>query len=254
MKIQIALAIFFAVAASLWDARADDTVAQAQQALKNQGFYYGEVNGEKNSDTSAAIRRFQIRNGLQVTGELNSETMRALVSSHPNPAPTAAAPTATPYVAAQPSPQEEEDLTQPSQTAPPERSTEGQIRGGEQGYPPNPAYPSSPAIVPPGGGLFAGTPYETAPPPVQRDVIASAQGALGQRDLYRGEIDGVFGPNTEFSLRAYQARIGLPITGRLDLQTLAALNLLPGPDRQFFGARHRMSPRFEPPVRGEWVH
>jgi peptidoglycan hydrolase-like protein with peptidoglycan-binding domain len=111
-----------------------------------------------------------------------------------------------------------------------------------------------PAIVPPAGGLFAGTPYETAPPPVQRDVIASAQSVLGQRDLYRGEIDGVFGPNTEFSLRAYQARIGLPVTGRLDLQTLAALNLLPGPNKQFFGPHRRMPPRFEPPVRGEWVH
>lgn len=247
MKIKIALAILLGAIAS---ARADDTVAQAQQALKIQGFYYGEITGEKNTDTTAAIRRFQIRNGLQVTGELNSETMRALVSNNPTPAPTA-----TPYVEAQPSPgDEEEDLAEPSHGAPPDRSAEGRSRGGEQVYPPNPAYSLSPAIVPPAGGLFAGTPYETAPPPVQRDVIASAQSVLGQRDLYRGEIDGVFGPNTEFSLRGYQARIGLPVTGRLDLQTLAALNLLPGPDRQFFGPHRRMPPRSEPPVRGEWVH
>jgi hypothetical protein len=181
--------------------------------------------------------------------------MRALVSSNPNPAPTAAAPTATPYVAVQPSPEdEEEDLAEPSQGAPPDRSAEGRIRGGEQVYPPNPAYPLDPAIVPPAGGLLAGTPYETAPPPVQRDVIASAQSLLARRDLYRGDIDGVFGPNTEFSLRAYQARTGLPVSGRLDLETLAALNLLPGPDRQFFGPRRRPPPRFEPPIRGEWVH
>jgi peptidoglycan hydrolase-like protein with peptidoglycan-binding domain len=252
MKIKIALAIFLGAIASV---RADDTVAQAQQALKIQGFYYGEITGEKNTDTTAAIRRFQIRNGLPVTGELNSETMRALVSNNPTPAPTAAAPTATPYVEAQPSPHdEEEDLAEPSQGAPPDRSAEGGIHGGEEVYPPNPAYSSSPAIVPPAGGLFAGTPYETAPPPVQRDVIASAQSVLGQHDLYRGEIDGVFGPNTEFSLRAYQARIGLPVTGRLDLQTLAALNLLRGPNKQFFGPHRRMPPRFEAPVRGEWVH
>ena len=251
MKIKIGLAIFLAAIAI---ARADDTVAQAQQALKTQGFYYGQITGEKNADTTAAIRRFQIRNGLQVTGELNSDTMRALVSSNPTPAPTAAPPRATPYVAAQPAPDDEEDLAEPSQGAPPDRSAEGRIRGGDQIYQPNPAYPSSPAIVPPAGGLFAGTPYETAPPQVQRDVIASAQSVLARRDLYRGEIDGVFGPTMEFSLRAYQARTGLPVTGRLDLGTLAALDLLPGRNRQFFGPRRRIPPPFQPPVRGEWIH
>ena len=50
------------------------------QALKDQGFYYGEITGEKNADTTAAIRRYQIRNGLQITGDLNDETMRSLKS------------------------------------------------------------------------------------------------------------------------------------------------------------------------------
>jgi peptidoglycan hydrolase-like protein with peptidoglycan-binding domain len=239
MKIRIALAIFLGTIAI---ARADDTVAQAQQALKDQGYYYGQVTGEKNADTTAAIRRFQIRNGLQVTGDLNSETMRALVSSNPSPAPTvAAAPSPAPNVAARPSTEpepEEEDLGDALRAPPQDRQI----------------YPSSPAIVPQSGGLFAGTPYETAPPPVQRDIVAAAQNFLARREFYRGEIDGVFGPSTEFSLRAWQARIGLPVTGRLDLETLAALNLLPGPNRQFFGPRRRIPPPFEPPVRGEWVH
>lgn len=241
MKIRIALAIFLGTIAA---ARADDAVAQAQQALKDQGYYYGQVTGEKNADTTAAIRRFQIRNGLQVTGDLNSETMRALVSSNPSPAPTvAAAPTAVPRLATRPSME-------------PEPRPEGQESGDAFRAPPQDRqiYPSAPAIVPPSGGLFAGTPYETAPPPVQRDVVAAAQNFLARRELYRGEIDGAFGPSTEFSLRAYQARIGLPVTGRLDLETLAALNLLPGPNRQFFGPHRHIPPRFEPPVRGEWVH
>src|SRR2546427_13286514 len=58
--------------------RADQTVQSAQQALKDQGFYYGNVTGEKSAETTAAVRRYQIRNGLQVTGELNSETLRSL--------------------------------------------------------------------------------------------------------------------------------------------------------------------------------
>ena len=59
-------------------AHADQTIRSLQQTLKQQGFYYGTVTGDKNAETTAAIRRYQIRNGLKVTGEINDETM----SSH----------------------------------------------------------------------------------------------------------------------------------------------------------------------------
>src|SRR5438034_8757116 len=60
---------------------ADQTTRSLQQTLKDQGFYYGTVTGEKSAETTAAIRRYQIRNGLKVTGEVNEETMRSLNSS-----------------------------------------------------------------------------------------------------------------------------------------------------------------------------
>src|SRR6266699_3436686 len=67
----------------LGSVRADETIQSVQQALTDQGFYYGNVTGEKSAETTAAVRRYQIRNGLQVTGELNSETLRSLnVSSN----------------------------------------------------------------------------------------------------------------------------------------------------------------------------
>jgi peptidoglycan hydrolase-like protein with peptidoglycan-binding domain len=74
---------------------------------------------------------------------------------------------------------------------------------------------------------------------------------LARRGLYRGQLDGIYGPNLEFSLRAYQSRIGLPVTGQLDLETLAAMELLPGAHTPVFAPRRRVLP--EPPVRGEWV-
>jgi peptidoglycan hydrolase-like protein with peptidoglycan-binding domain len=58
---------------ALWAAsavRADPTTQSVQQALKDQGFYYGNVTGERNAETTAAIRRYQIRNGLHVTGDI----------------------------------------------------------------------------------------------------------------------------------------------------------------------------------------
>ena len=71
MRIKIAILILIVSVAAI---RADQSIESVQQALKEQGFYYGEITGEKNADTTAAIRRFQIRHGLQITGELNEET------------------------------------------------------------------------------------------------------------------------------------------------------------------------------------
>jgi len=88
-------------------------------------------------------------------------------------------------------------------------------------------------------GRSLGRLFETAPPGVQRNVIVSAQIALARRGLYHEEVNGVYGPAMEFSLRAYQARAKLPVTGRLDLQTLAALRLLPQPREPFYDPARR---------------
>src|SRR5436189_6291216 len=61
--------------------RADQTIQSVQQALTDQGFYYGNVTGDKSAETTAALRRYQIRNGLQVTGEINPETLHSLNGS-----------------------------------------------------------------------------------------------------------------------------------------------------------------------------
>jgi hypothetical protein len=60
----------------------------------------------------------------------------------------------------------------------------------------------------------------------------------------------------EFSLRAFQSRLGIPPNGRLDMDTLAALGLLPG-QRGYTPMEiphRRIVPSEEPPVRGEWIH
>src|SRR5437867_9124423 len=75
MKAKIAALIFIG---SLMLARADQMLESVQQALKDQGFYYGEITGQMNANLTAAVRRYQIRNGLQVNGELNSETLQSL--------------------------------------------------------------------------------------------------------------------------------------------------------------------------------
>lgn len=58
--------------------RADENVRALQERLKVGGFYFGEINGRYDSDTAAAVTRYQIRNGLQITGKLDAPTSYAL--------------------------------------------------------------------------------------------------------------------------------------------------------------------------------
>jgi Putative peptidoglycan binding domain len=66
------------VLSAIGSLRAASQIAAVQEMLKARGFYYGEINGEKNNETAAAITRFQVRSGIEVTGELNEETLRSL--------------------------------------------------------------------------------------------------------------------------------------------------------------------------------
>lgn len=59
-------------------ARADTTVRAAQQKLQEMGLYAGAVDGIAGSQTAAALRRYQLREGLKVTGRLNRETLESL--------------------------------------------------------------------------------------------------------------------------------------------------------------------------------
>src|SRR5215472_18652823 len=43
--------------------------------------------------------------------------------------------------------------------------------------------------------------------------------------MYKGQVDGVWGPQTKSAVRQYQQRHNLTATGQLDSQTLAALNV-----------------------------
>src|SRR5213076_2161533 len=74
-RLVVYLFVVLCVASSM---HADQTIQSVQQTLKDQGFYYGNVSGEKSAETTAAIRRYQIRNGLKVTGDINPETLRSL--------------------------------------------------------------------------------------------------------------------------------------------------------------------------------
>ena len=59
-------------------ASADENVRAAQARLKEGGFYFGQPNGKYDSETAAAVSRYQIRNGLQINGRLDAATSQSL--------------------------------------------------------------------------------------------------------------------------------------------------------------------------------
>src|SRR3954447_11081489 len=229
-------ALVFVTCSVAW---ADQALQSAQEKLKEQGFYYGEINGKQDADTTAAIRRYQIRNGLQVTGNLNAETQQALGLS----AKPAASPKPRPAQTPGPTPPGFLQDTQPPAATPAPRSA-----------PPQDDVEAEPGVAPDappprldGRAPFAATPYEAAPPRVQQDILMQAQVRLMRRGYYRDEIDGLYGPALNFALRNFQARFGLEPTGRFDVETLAALELLP----EQRVTHYPRSPRhFFPP----WMH
>jgi peptidoglycan hydrolase-like protein with peptidoglycan-binding domain len=233
---------------------ADDRVREAQTELKRQGFYYGEVDGQEGAETSAAIRRFQIRNGLEVTGKLDVKTLDALdadqaASELPVAPPSdAPAPPATPPAPVPPAPAppvtkkpappvnlRRDDTVEDTDRAFLHREETKRSRAIDDDHvvPPPRTIPEPTADL---AMLFAETPYATAPREVQEQTLRRAQTLLADRGFYREAIDGDPGPATEEAILTFQRSRRLKLTGRLDLATLGELRLLPGrtPIRPFF--------------------
>ena len=63
------------------EAKARALVSEAQRMLKMLGYKIGDVDGIAGTRTRAAIREFQIRDGMQISGEVTDELVARLVNS-----------------------------------------------------------------------------------------------------------------------------------------------------------------------------
>lgn len=236
---------------------ADDQVRSAQESLKAQGFYVGPVDGEMNTATGKAIRRFQIRNGIDATGELDPATVNALKQTAAATAPSAPAPEASaPEPITPPTPEAPAPPPEAASPKPAASPDENYLRNQTARHP-APRPPEETEAGPPirradesFARLYARTPFWNAPRVVQTDTLRKAQALLARAGLYDAPLDGVPSPDVEEALFRFQSRYRLPRTGRLDIDTLAQMHLLPVsrvPLRPFRGTLD------EPPhaVRGE---
>jgi peptidoglycan hydrolase-like protein with peptidoglycan-binding domain len=209
------------MANSLW---ADDLTRAIQQRLKDQGFYYGEVDGQGGDETSAAIRRFQIRHGLQVTGQLDDETLRSLDISRKS-APRPGSGDRENGSSFSDRSNEEYDAQAPRQYDPRTLpQPEGPNNYSEMQQPPS----AAPRVLTSFSQLFAATIYERSPAQIQENVLYAVQGELMRSGFFRGVINGCPGPATTEAIVRMQQEAGLTVNGRLDGETLNALQAFPG--------------------------
>ena len=55
-----------------------DQIKQAQTLLKGRGLYNGEATGKLDTDTRAALKKYQEAEGIKVTGTLNRATLEKM--------------------------------------------------------------------------------------------------------------------------------------------------------------------------------
>ena len=230
---------------------ADDALRHVQQSLRDQGFYYGSIDGQPGDETTQAIRRYQIRNGLAVSGQLDDATRKSIDRNESNVAKGTKSDQGTiassgsddrAYAQGDATPPPLNPSAPPADNAPvfrslphppPDTSNDGDQQ--QQSAPASAPGRADQRIAPPGAvvpspeltAMFQRTPYEFAPPPVQADVLRHAQAALLRDGFYDGVANGIPGPRTSEALSNLQQVSHIRATGRLDVQTLAILRLLP---------------------------
>ncbi len=155
-------------ASMTYDRYDPDTVRAAQQALQDQGFDVGGVDGIWGPKSRAALIDFQEREGLFASGRLEPDTLAKLqVQLHGN------------------SGMQSRNAVRPESEQRPEYVRD------------NPR------------------------------TIRAAQQALHERGFDVGSIDGTWGPQTKAAVYKFQQQEGLEMTGWLNPQTLAKLNVAP---------------------------
>ena len=153
-----------------------DTVSRLQATLKLLGFYQGSVDGTYNASTQTAVTQFQTAAGLSADGITGPSTWQKLLPSPSDISNTAIVePVATTPQPAE-GPAAEQPAEQPAEPAATQPAEE-------------PAAPTGPPIL---------------RPDVEGGAVAQLQRELQQLGYYDGDIDGIYGEQTQAAVISFQ--------------------------------------------------
>jgi lipid-binding SYLF domain-containing protein len=177
-------------------------IRKAQQVLADQGMYTGTVDGKMNAETQKALREYQQKNNLPVTGTLNHETMMSLGVGPQQPGQRPQGQTTKPQ--GQTKPQSRSDSSATTQ-----QST------GESTYDQSTSRTTTTKQHKGSKGKQTSS--------YSKSQVREVQTALKQQGFDPGPIDGVMGPMTMTAIRNFQSHNGLQVTGNINSETHQAL-------------------------------
>lgn len=222
-------------------------VAEIQAIFQLLGFYRGPVDGLFSNEMAQAVQRFQQAAGLPVTGQMgfqdwaqllpSAADVRATIVNQPSPStdPTAPNPTLASSLNAQAFPVPDAASQPPTgngEPNTPDLSAEPAQFNGSQTNSPDPTEPEVPVSSESEPVVVDEDPQELqanglALPFLKKGYRGLAVERLQERlqamGFYDGSIDGIFGSNTENSVKAFQDSLGLESDGLVGAATWSAL-------------------------------
>jgi peptidoglycan hydrolase-like protein with peptidoglycan-binding domain len=203
----------------------DNTVRQAQKILNDRGFRTGGIDGKMGPQTQAALVNFQRAEKLKPTGRLDSETLAALGIGKAGTAGTASGYDAATIRKAQATLNDRGFRAGPPNGVLGER-TSAALREFQKSENLSVTGRLNPrtlaALGIPDDAASAGATRGAEP---SSATIREVQRRLTSRGYPAGSADGVMGRATRSALMDFQRAQNLPVTGRPDRATLAALGV-----------------------------
>ena len=199
--------------------KSGEDVAAVQTALKNYGYYNGEVSGKYDVATATAVKSFQRANSLSVDGKVGAKTLACLNGG------------------------KVVDVKAVQSRLQELGYYDGKVDGnfGALSVSAVKAFQTANKIKPVNGALNTATLTalngSTAVAKPQNTMVGGAlsSGSFGaavevlQQDLkdtyyYYGKVDGIFGPEVTKALKAFQASTGLKVDGKYGAASYNALH------------------------------
>jgi peptidoglycan hydrolase-like protein with peptidoglycan-binding domain len=190
-----------------------DQVRQVQTRLNQMGYFSGNIDGVWGPETQTALRNFQQSKNLQVTGQLNEQTARALgVENYARAGSTAGS--------------EGQGMAQNQIRESNTPSGQRQQSGAQQQ-----ASNTSGVQEPQQSGRQQSTQSsardntQTQMVVLTQQDVRQLQRKLNNMGYDAGQVDGIWGPRTQGAVRNFQQAKNLQASGRLNEQTMDALDL-----------------------------